>query len=480
MRFDIQSIVEQEQNKFSKLYLGKKIINIVSDAIKQYCNVAFYGGGSSLQEIECFQYFHEIRYVIDKRKISDKRYISPQYILQMEIDCIIVLPWYSRSEIQYELYKLGYKGKIIDIYECLKENNIHLVKPWYRYPYEIEEKEGCVIDDYYDVEFYLIDAFEIFQFKYLYRKLLEKGVKVRFIAEPNEINISQSWFDFDTAVKILEEEKYNYYVVCNPNAKYAITTQTCEMLDKYNNTKIRYAYGNNMNKKAMSNSEKVIWGFDYSLVAGIWRKKVLSKYVTTQQIVCMGYPKYIEYFQHGVDKNSVLKELGICTDKKILLYLPTWGEWSSIERFSKKIKLLRKGYFIVTKPHHCTARLDSELQNRVLLQECSDMVLDGNYDFTKAITLGDVFICDALSGAATETLYLRKDAKALFVNSCDSDLLFPDVYDLAKVISNPDELVNTFREKIEIPNTRKRKLEEIFGTENNVLPNEVINIFRRE
>lgn len=478
MKSDMQNIIDEKCSEFSKSYLAEEILYIISKAIQRYDKTAFYGGGKALREIEKIRFFSEIHYVIDKEKISDERYLSPENILEENVNCIIVLPWYSRSEIRYNLYKLGYEGEIIDIYECLKKNNICLAQPWYNYPNQTKEKKCSDITEY-DVEFYLIDAFEIFQFQYLYHKLLENGIRAGFVAEPNNINMSKDWFDFDTAMTILEEKEYHYSILCNPNVQYAITTQTCEILDKYNNTKIRYSYGNNMNRKAMSNSEKVVWGFDYSLVAGSWRKNVLSKYITTQKIICMGYPKYIDYFKYGIDRDIVIKELGINTEKEILVYLPTWGEWSSIECFSEKIELLKKDYFVITKPHHCTARLDSEKNNLRLIKKCSNIVLDGNYDFAKVITIGDVFICDALSGSATETVYLKQDAKVLFVNVSDNSLLFSDIYDLAKVINDPDELLYELHSDIEIPKTRFKKLEEIFGNENTTLPDEVVNIFRR-
>lgn len=479
MRFNIQKKVEEKLHEFSKQYLAEKIENIIFDAINKWDKVAFYGGGKSLSELEKISSFDDIQYVIDRAEIEDKRYCSLQDALLKNLNCIIILPWYSRSDIRYELHQCGYEGTIIDIYECLKNEGIHLVVPWYDYSdSDAENKSYCLGD--YDIEFYLVDAFEIFQFRYLYQKLLEKGIKTGFIAEPNEINISKDWFDFDTAMKILEENNYNYSIVCNPDAKYAITTQRCEMLDKYSGTKIWYAYGNPMNTKAFGNSEEAIWGFDYSLVVGEWSKKVLEKYANTTQIVCMGYPKYIDYFKYGVDKNSVLNELNIFTEKSILIYLPTWGEWSSIELFSEKIEVLKKDYFVITKPHHCTARLDSEKNNRKMLEKCSDLVLDGNYDFTKAITIGDVFICDAMSGCATETIYLKSDARALFVNACADDLLFPDVHDLAKVINAPDDLLPEFEKKIKIPRTRDTKLKEIFGEANDKALENVIRIFVEE
>ena len=45
------------------------------------------------------------------------------------------------------------------------------------------------------VEFYLVDAFEIFHFIPLYDLLRSSGIKAVFIAEPPYTNVAGSWFD---------------------------------------------------------------------------------------------------------------------------------------------------------------------------------------------------------------------------------------------------------------------------------------------
>lgn len=76
-----------------------------------------------------------------------------------------------------------------------------------------------------DVEFYLVDAFEIFHFEPFYIELRKKNINAVFIAEPWETNTSGKWFDYDSAIKILDEKGYVYHKFVNVNCKCAITTQ---------------------------------------------------------------------------------------------------------------------------------------------------------------------------------------------------------------------------------------------------------------
>lgn len=60
------------------------------------------------------------------------------------------------------------------------------------------------------VEFYLIDAFEIFHFLPLYYLFERRGIQVKFVAEPPESNTSGKWFDYNRAIEILEVNKVRY------------------------------------------------------------------------------------------------------------------------------------------------------------------------------------------------------------------------------------------------------------------------------
>ena len=101
-----------------------------------------------------------------------------------------------------------------------------------------------------DVEFYLVDAFEIFHFEPFYIELRKKNINAVFIAEPWETNTSGKWFDYDSAIKILDEKGYVYHKFVNVNCKCAITTQQKDILKKYTNAKkIQLIYGIGFLKK---------------------------------------------------------------------------------------------------------------------------------------------------------------------------------------------------------------------------------------
>ena len=64
------------------------------------------------------------------------------------------------------------------------------------------------IYDYSDinVEFYLVDAFEIEHFIPFYNILNAKGINAYFVAEPKSIHVVGDYLDYERAIKILEEK----------------------------------------------------------------------------------------------------------------------------------------------------------------------------------------------------------------------------------------------------------------------------------
>lgn len=473
----VEERIHKEKKKYRLEFLKQQLGAILS-GIEPNKRIAVYGGGNSFQLIkEQMPERATIKYVIDReRQDGCENHIFPDDIGCYDIDVIIVSAWYSHEDMKYELYKRCYRGVVIDIYEEMKKKGIDLCQPITRYTDDMSADSimdnrchGIGKESAVHAEFYLIDAFEIFQFLPTYRHLEENGINIQFIAEPNEINMSLGWFDFDSAIKILEEKGVRYDIVCNPYVDFAFTTQTNTILSKYHGKKIRYAYGNSMTKAAMSNSERVVWGFDYSFVAGEWRKKLLSCYVDKQEIITMGYPKYVPFFAKHVDREKVLGQLGINTDKKILCYYPTWGEHSTIPMFSSYIKELKKEYFIVTKAHHCTYRLESELPKLNRLYDISDVVLEGNFDFALSTLIGDINICDAKSGAATEVPYLNPFAKVLYIydnkKNDFENALFEDIFEIGPVTDKPWEIKGILES--DMPgayiNKREERLKYIFG-----------------
>lgn len=143
-------------------------------------------------------------------------------------------------------------------------------------------------------------------------------------------------------------------------------------------------------------------------------------------------------------RNQVIKELNINTDKKILVYLPIWDQDSSVEAYYDEIMKLKKQYFIVTKPHHCTFRLESKAERLKKIYELSDVVLDGNYDFEKAVGIADVLLCGATSDASTESRLLNPEAKLVLLSTRNDvkEYFYSEIEDFADaVVNSPSDLL---------------------------------------
>ncbi len=330
-----------------------------------------------------------------------------------------------------------------------------------------EKKSVDVISDKNSlIEFYLIDAFEIYHFLPIYNELLNQGINVRIVAEPCEINSDGGWFDYNTAVKILKELNIDYSTKCNPNAAIAITTQRVEILNKYKNLKINFSYGVGFSKNYFNNSRESTDGFDIKFVHGDYQKNLIEKYNLSTQIIKFGYPKFDSFFNNTPDRNNLLKKLGINTEKKIITYFPTWDEDSSISKFALSIKELKKNFYIIVKPHHCTFRIPEKKTDLETLYQISDFVLDGNYNFAEAALLGDIALCDIKSGASCDVPYINKNIAVILLSSCyNLDRYSNIASEYFDIVINPSELVQEIN-KILIngfdKNKREKFLKEVY------------------
>ncbi len=317
-----------------------------------------------------------------------------------------------------------------------------------------------------EVEFYLVDAFEIFHYLPICQELVRRGGNAAIVAEPCAINTSGNWFDYSTAVKILEENCIDYSVECNPDAFVAITTQMSSVLKKYKNYKINLPYGISLIKSVFSLNDRSCRGFDAKIVHGLFSKNNLLAYMDRDALHPVGYPKHDSYFTNKPHKNALLQQFGIETDKPVIVYLPTYDDDASISMFGDEIGSLRDRFYILTKPHHCTARLPEKKHDLDRLYTISDKVLDGNFSFSDVCSCADFYIADAKSGAALECLYLNPK-QAVFLTprkEADLALFYPELFEIAHVI-NTNGLLSASVEKSfkESTSVATENLEYFFG-----------------
>ncbi|NMA51097.1 MAG: hypothetical protein GX951_04530 [Mollicutes bacterium] len=108
----------------------------------------------------------------------------------------------------------------------------------------------------------------------------------------------------------------------------------------------------------------------------------------------MGNQKYGDIYRKKNNKNS----------KKVLLYLPTYGEESSINLIAKEFLKLKEKYYVISKVHHCTTYLKNEKEQLQKVKDGSDEFYNTNEDLGPLLSRADVVLTDN-SGAIFEALY---------------------------------------------------------------------------
>lgn len=359
--------------------------------------------------------------------------------------------WIERKNI-FPLRMINYEGYRVNVPNHAEEYIEYEYKKYDEFPDDYGIGTHDYIRDVYSelyttVEFYIVDSFEIYHFIPLYHVLRQNGVYAIFVIEDEKINTSGKWFDYKTAKNILEENELEFSEYSNANTDIVFTTQGIEVLTKYpQSIKISLSYGPAFNNDDFLISPKSTIGFDYKFVNGEFQKDILSEknYINKENIINVGYPKHYGYKYSIENRNQVVKELNINTEKRILVYLPTWDHDPSVEAYYDEIMKLKEQYFVVTKPHHCTFRLESQAERLKKIYELSDVVLDGNYDFEKAVSIADVLLCDATSGASTESRVLNPEARLVLLSTRNDikEYFYSEIEDFADaVVNNPNDLL---------------------------------------
>lgn len=310
-------------------------------------------------------------------------------------------------------------------------------------------KENYIMKYMPTVEFYLIDAFEIYHFIPLYNFFEKNGIFARFVAEKPKKK--DAWFDYEEAVQILEKNGIRYKTIPDYNVDYVFTTQDEIFVDKYKNKKIHMCYGVGLTSYSFCETQRSVQGFDLKLVHGTISYNAIKKRYPSLSLIKVGYLKYSSWSRSEYLYNQAERELLISKnnlDKKpILLYFPTWDSASSITKYEEGFKKLKEQFFIVTKAHHCTFRLASEKKHRQILNLISDIVLEGNYSFEMAVKLSDLAVCDAISGAATEVPFINHNVRLVLLKSPDEEKnKFKEFFDkYAVTVDSSDALVNAVK-----------------------------------
>jgi len=310
---------------------------------------------------------------------------------------------------------------------------------------EFVNKRNAKQFEHKKVEFYLMDSFEIFHYLPIYNSLIQEGIEANFVCEPIETNTVHKWFDYDNAIKILDNLGIKYTQSADPYAKISFTTQQASILSKYYGIKINLNYGCGFNKTNFGNTPESMRGFDYKFVHSKYMAKIARKVLRKNQVKIIGYPKHDNYFKNLPNKKNIIDKLNIKTNKPILVYFPTWDDDSSIQNFGDEINKLRKKFYVVTKAHHCTFRVYDKKNDLEKLYQISDKVLEGNSNFSDAVVIADIALIDGKSGSSCEVPYLKSSLPIVYL-SVRKDLqnyFKKDIFKFGRFINSPEKLTDT-------------------------------------
>ena len=289
------------------------------------------------------------------------------------------------------------------------------------------------------IEFLVIRPYEIDHFENVLIELVSRGIDTK-IALHEEIDNSENF-------KILKRRNLPFSYRRNLDACVAITMYDQTYLYDYKNIKLKFKYGINPSKKTANLCSYYINGFDGILVHGRYEKDAIAKQnvIPENRIRIMGYPKNDKFFLNKKSSIEIREKYKINPpdNKKIIVYLPTWGEKSSIDIFYESLKELSPEYYIVTKPHHNNFYFLEKINRWGKLMEISNVVVDVHASFPEIVSLADIIIADAKGGAFTESAMINPKAHLIGlhpVRETTENHYCPGVYDICTFVQDPKKL----------------------------------------
>ena len=297
------------------------------------------------------------------------------------------------------------------------------------------------------VDFFLACPSEIDDYLPIYHLLLQKGVDAQFVLlKPHKKQPPHTKENFNDLLAVLCRRNLNFIHRILPSVDIVITTGTSTPLQKYKKMRIKMRYGVGLNKDNPHYEEYANVGFDGILVHGEFERERFASLHAPERIKAMGMPKYDTFFHSpSLTGDELKKKLPLDSSKKTLVYLPTWGEHSSIELLFSSLKKLSEEFEIVVKPHSHTEVFSSEKTRFQKLKQLTRFVLPSSTPIHEPLALADLVIADAKSGAAPEAALLFPKVPLVTITPFQSSLFFEEINLLGPVLNQPHDLKTCVR-----------------------------------
>lgn len=212
---------------------------------------------------------------------------------------------------------------------------------------------------------------------------------------------------FDNTKNLLSKCGYKVYRTIQ-DKKYKVLLEPYPSMNINAEYKIRYRYGMISAKPNIVYNPYNYLMYDAILCSGKYDSNILSVFTKTHQIPNM---KYFDFKKKKYDYK-----------KKVLLYLPTYGKFSSIDIISDELSSLRNEYYVIVKAHHGTTFLRNEKNRIDKLKINADEFYDCFTDLQDLLSYADIVLTDN-SGAIFEAMYTNTPV-AVFCDDINKNKLY--------------------------------------------------------
>lgn len=291
------------------------------------------------------------------------------------------------------------------------------------------------------IDFYVYDLHELQVWEGLRASLEKLGADTRLVLEPPGISTAMvTADDYDDIREWLASRRLS----CLARGRYdqadaVITTQGVGWLWRYRGLKLRVADGCGLSHDARGHS-KMNTGLDGVFVYGDWSRQQVARWLPDSDVIASGCPKLAPLVRGQLNRAALARGFGLRPGVKTIVYLTTWGQASSLQRFADTVAALGQRYNVVHKPHHRSLRL--ERPSFDALRRSSNVLVDERErDLAPFLCVADIILADARSGALAEAMIAGCPVIALSAaNDAAVDRLIDGVAAATPVCGDPREL----------------------------------------
>lgn len=223
-------------------------------------------------------------------------------------------------------------------------------------------------------------------------RLIELGYTVDIYCDSYAEGDTTGFNDmFNDISEICKKKNLNVYRKADPELHYKVSLEPYPQLDINADYKIKYRYSELYTKPGAVYVPENFIMYDAVLSSGSYDSNIISAYTKPLETAAMKFC--------GFEKTKERK-----SDKKQLLYLPTYGDECTIEQILPVLDEIKKDYYVVAKVHHGTNFLSEEKDRISLLKEKVDELYDSHKELSELLSSTDVILTDN-SGAIFDGIY---------------------------------------------------------------------------